>query len=518
VTDKIKITRALLSVYDKAGIADLAKMLAKHNVEMISTGGTASYLQEQGFRITHVSDLTGFPEILGGRVKTLNPKIFGGILAKRDKSDHLHELQQQQIPLIDMVVVNLYPFEKTIAKPGVQLAEALENIDIGGPCMIRAAAKNFSSVVVLTDPSQYTEILQELSENDGSVSLATRRKLALSAFRRTQAYDFAIQNYLAGDQQGMADVISFNLDKIQELRYGENPHQKAAFYTESGRSGQQVFGKQLHGKELSFNNILDIHAAVGLVYEFAELCCVILKHNNPCGAAIGSSVVDAFEKALATDPVAAYGGIVAFNKQVTAEVAEKLAAMFLEVVVAPEFSPSSLEILTKKKNLRLIEYPESLIKRDVFDCKRVYGGYLMQEMDNMTMPDDCCKVMTRRQPTESEWTAMKFGWKVAKWVKSNAVIFVGPDRTLGIGAGQMSRVDSSRLAVQKAADAGLSLQGSAVISDAYFPFRDGVDAAAQAGATAVIQPGGSVRDNEVIDAANEHNMAMVFTGIRHFRH
>jgi len=517
VTDNIKIKRALISVYDKEGILDFARTLQSFSVEIISTGGTATFLRENGISVTFVSELTGFPEILSGRVKTLHPKIHGAILAKREDSGQMQELETFNIEPIDMVVVNLYPFEKTVAKPDVTLAEALENIDIGGPTMIRAAAKNFPYVAVVTSPQQYESLTEELQENDGSLSLATRQQLALQAFRRTGSYDAAISTYLSSEETELPDTIFYNLKKAQNLRYGENPHQKAAFYTDSDQDASAL-GKQLHGKALSFNNILDMNAAVGLISEFEEPCAVVLKHNNPCGAAIDNDIVVAYQNALASDPVSAFGGIVAFNRPVTADVAELMSKIFLEVIIAPSFSEEALNILTKKKNLRLIELPTLPRFDGALDIKRVYAGYLLQTMDAGAESTENYKVVTKKQPDEKAWKAMKFGWKVVKWVKSNAVIYVSDKATLGVGAGQMSRVDASRLAVQKAKDAGLSLQGSIVVSDAFFPFRDGVDAAAEAGAIGIIQPGGSIRDNEVIEAADEHGMFMVFTGIRHFRH
>jgi phosphoribosylaminoimidazolecarboxamide formyltransferase/IMP cyclohydrolase len=512
------IKRALVSVYDKTGLLELAKTLQEMHVEIVSTGGTAKFLVGKGISVTGISDITHFPEILGGRVKTLHPFIHGGLLAKRDDEAQMRELKEYQIDPIDMVVVNLYPFEKTIEKPDVILATALENIDIGGPCMIRASAKNFKSVVVVTDPSQYELIIEELKKESGSFSMTIREKLAVEAFRLTSYYDSKISAYLAGiqhEEEGFPDIYSLRLKKIQDLRYGENPHQQAAYFRSSNFEKETL--KQLHGKELSFNNILDMNAAIGLVLEYQEPAAVILKHNNPCGVALHENIVQAYENALSCDPVSAYGGVVAFNRSVTLELAVKLADLFLEVVIAPEFSADALEILTKKKNLRLISLTGEH-EADAFDIKKVYGGYLLQTADSVVEDEKAYKVVSKRQPTNGEWQAMRFGWKVCKWVKSNAVIYVDDHQTLGIGAGQMSRVDSSKIAILKAELAGHSLQGSVVASDAYFPFRDGVDAAAAAGAKAIIQPGGSVRDKEVIDAANEHQMAMVFTGFRHFRH
>jgi phosphoribosylaminoimidazolecarboxamide formyltransferase/IMP cyclohydrolase len=522
VKDNVKVQRALVSVYDKSGLLELARALIEQSVEILSTGGTSKYLRENNLPVTNVSDVTGFPEILGGRVKTLHPKVHGGILAKRDHPEQMQELSDHQILPIDMVVVNLYPFEKTIAKPDVSMEEAQENIDIGGPCMIRAAAKNFSNVAVLTDPSQYPAVLGELKQEGGTVCLRTRHRLAAEAFQGTQQYDTAIANFLAGKEKeadAFPEIITLSMKKVQDLRYGENPHQKAALFTDAcSTAGQHLMGRQLHGKDLSFNNILDINSAIGLASEFERPCAVIVKHNNPCGVAVDDNLVSAYENAFSTDSVSAFGGVVALNKTVTKELAELLASVFLEVVVGPRFAPDALEILTKKKNLRLIEWPGTKQEAGEVDIKKVFGGYLLQSMDIDHGNEENYRVVTNRQPREIEWSAMRFSWKIVKWVKSNAVIFVSDKKTLGIGAGQMSRVDSSKIAVQKAREAGQSLEGSIVASDAFFPFRDGIDAAAAAGAGAVIQPGGSVRDSEVIEAANEHKMAMVFTGIRHFRH
>jgi len=520
VNDSVKIKRALFSVYDKSGIVDFAKALHELGVQLISTGGTHKLLREQGIPVTKVSDITDFPEILGGRVKTLHPRIHGGILARRTK-EHLLELKEHGIQPIDMVVVNLYPFEKTIADPNVTLDTAVENIDIGGPTMIRAAAKNFRDVVVVTDPQYYDMIIDELKTNQGTISFKLRHTCARQAFLRTAYYDSSIYQYLLSLQTngGMPEYKSLHLKKIQELRYGENPHQKAAFYAAADvEASGVVAAKQLHGKELSYNNIQDMNGAIGLVLEYEKPAVAIIKHSNPCGAAVAENVETAYDLALSTDPVSAFGGIVAMNRQVTRGVAEKIIKRFTEVVVAPDFSPEAVETLQQKKNIRLIHWPSSQLPASGLEIKAVEGGILMQELDLAPEEEQDWKVVTKRQPTEEEWNAMKFGWKVGKWVKSNAVVYVNDRQTLGIGAGQMSRVDASKLAVTKAGEAGLSLAGSVVISDAFFPFRDGVDAAAGAGAVAVIQPGGSVRDEEVINAADEHNMAMVFTGRRHFRH
>jgi len=517
-----KVKRALISTCEKTGLAEFARTLHEQGVEILSTGGTARHLQENDIPVKNVSDVTGFPEILGGRVKTLHPKIHGGLLAKRSKNEHMQELAEQKIGPIDMVVVNLYPFEKTVANPDVSIEEALENIDIGGPCMIRAAAKNYPAVAVVTDPDQYELVSEELKENDGAVTEKTRQQLALDAFRRTAQYDQAISGFLAEkekQEKGFGEKVTFNLKKVQELRYGENPHQQAAFYADALRAPSGVVAaKQLHGKALSYNNIMDMNAAIGMALEFDAPAVTIIKHSNPCGAATDENLAVAYEKALRTDSVSAFGGIVAMNRTVSGSVAELIAKIFTEVVIAPAFSGDALDILTRKKNIRLIEWPTDQPVQEGLEIKAVAGGFLLQDLDvGVENPDDF-KMVTKRPPTDLEWQAMVFGWKLCKWVKSNAVIYVNEKQTLGIGAGQMSRVDASKFAIAKAKDAGLSLNSSAVISDAFFPFRDGVDAAAEAGATAVIEPGGSVRDEEVIQAANEHDMAMIFTGRRHFRH
>jgi phosphoribosylaminoimidazolecarboxamide formyltransferase/IMP cyclohydrolase len=516
-----KINRVLISVYNKTGIVEFAKFLKQLNIEIISTGGTAQLLNKNEIPCKQVSEITGAPEMLDGRVKTLHPIIHGAILAKRDNPDHLRQLKEHGITPIDMVVINLYPFEQVTNAPNVSLNEALENIDIGGPTMIRAAAKNFPFVTVVTSSAQYSSISQELSQNKGELSLAIRKKLAIEAFKLTHKYDGAITKYLqnldAKDEYLENMVLSF--EKIQNLRYGENPHQTAAFYRESGNQNKGITDlTQLHGKELSFNNIMDLDAVVKMVKTFEQPCAVIVKHSNPCGVAIGDNVFLAFEKALATDPVSAFGGIFGFNRTLDLKTAEKLREIFIEVIIASDYEPEAFQLLAKKKNLRLLKLDMQQGFYEEYDYKRVAGGILIQSQDIKSLADLEFKIVTQRQPIEDEWIALKFAWKVVKWVKSNAVIFCLNDRTIGIGAGQMSRVDSSLFAVDKAKRSGLSLQGTVVASDAFFPFRDGVDAAAEAGATAIIQPGGSVRDEEVIQAADEHKMAMVFTGIRHFRH
>lgn len=515
-----KIKRALISVFDKSGIIEFSQTLLSLNVEIISTGGTAKTLLEHGIPCKMVSEVTGAAEMLDGRVKTLHPKIHGAILAKRDDPDHVKQLKEHQISPIDMVVVNLYPFERVTSEPGVSLEVALENIDIGGPTMIRSAAKNFTDVAVVTSPMQYADIAEEMKKNDGVISLETRRILATDAFRSTHQYDGNITRYLqALDTTGYQNNLALNFEKVQELRYGENPHQTAAFYREIGAKNQGITNlKQLHGKALSFNNLLDLDTVVKMVKTFDQTCSVIVKHNNPCGVAIGVDVFSAFEKAFATDTVSAFGGIFGFNRTLDFKTAEKLKEIFIEVIVAPDFEQQALELLAKKKNLRLIQLDLKQEPMPELDYKRVSGGLLIQDRDSKTVAEIELNAVSQRQPTAQEWQGLKFAWNVVKWVKSNAVIFCRDDRTIGIGAGQMSRVDSSLLAIDKATRAGLSLAETVVASDAFFPFRDGVDAAAAAGATAIIQPGGSVRDDEVIQAANERNLAMVFTGIRHFRH
>ncbi len=517
-----KIRRALMSVYDKTGIVDFVKVLKTFDIEILSTGGTAKHLQDIGIPTIAISDVTRFPEILGGRVKTLHPNIFGGILALRDDAGQISELQKRDIELIDLVVVNLYPFEQTVASENVALKTALENIDIGGPAMIRAAAKNFINVAVVTSPDQYEQIVSEIKTRRGEISLETKRTLAVEAFARTSQYDHFIQSYLS-DQNGEAAFprrYQLLLEKVQDVRYGENPHQKAAFYRDSEEPASGLLNaKQLHGKELSFNNFLDLDAALGLVQEFSEPCAVIIKHTNPCGVATGSNLSEAYFHAKATDPVSAFGGIVALNREVDDATAQAVSELFMEAVIAPGFSPAALEILSAKKNLRLLECGDINHPRGKgIDVKKVQGGFLLQDQDSYNLSDIKYDVVSNRQPTTEEWAAMKFALRVGKWVKSNAIVFSDVERTLGIGAGQMSRVDSCQLAAEKARRFGHDLRGSAAASDAFFPFRDGVDVIAAAGATAVIQPGGSVRDEEIIQAANELNLAMVFTGVRHFRH
>lgn len=518
-----KIRRAILSVSDKSGVVPFAKALAQLGVEILSTGGTAKVLRDEGVPVVDISQYTGFPEMLDGRVKTLHPKVHGGLLGQRFKPDHVKKMEEHGILPIDLVAVNLYPFESTVAREGCTLEEAIENIDIGGPTMIRAAAKNYPDVTVVVDPDDYETVLTELKEK-GEVSVETNFRLAKKVYQHTARYDAAISNYL-GQIEGekkvslFPETFTFQVKKVQDLRYGENPHQKAAFYREYLQTEPCVSNSiQLQGKELSFNNLLDVDSAFETVKEFDEIAVVIIKHNNPCGVATSSvSLADAYRKARDCDPVSAFGGVVGLNRPVDHETAEEMAKIFLEVIIAPGYTPEALDVLKVKKDLRLLQSPPlgGSFLRGGFDLKKVVGGLLLQERDLGMVPMKDWKVVTRRQPTEQELRAMAFGWRVAKHVKSNAIVLVREDRTIGIGAGQMSRVDSTRLAVMKAQS---PTKGTVLASDAMFPFRDGVDAAAEAGAVAVIQPGGSIRDDEVIAAANEHNMAMVFTGMRHFRH
>ena len=501
--------RALISVFDKSGLVPFAQTLARAGVEIISTGGTAKALRDAGLKVTDLSAYTGFPEMLDGRVKTLHPKIHGGLLYLRENAAHAEQVKAHGIQAIDLVAVNLYPFEQTVAKPNVTREEAIENIDIGGPSMLRSAAKNHESVTVIVDPADYAEVAAQI-EKSGNTTVELRRKLAAKVFARTSTYDSAIAGYFSGN-------LNISLPLAQTLRYGENPHQTAALY---GKFPE--YFEQLHGKELSYNNILDLTAAASLISEFGENeapTLAILKHTNPCGVGQGSSLREAWDKAYATDKQAPFGGIIAVNRCVDLPCAEAIAEIFSEVIVAPEFAPDALALLQKKKNLRLMKMRKNVQTTNTTEFRSVGAdSVLMQQRDTRMITRNDVKVVTRRQPTDAEWRAMLFGWRVVKHVKSNAIVYAGPDRTLGIGAGQMSRVDSSRIAVWKAGEAGLSLKGSVVCSDAFFPFPDGLIAAAEAGATAAIQPGGSVRDAEVIAAADERNVAMVFTGVRHFRH
>jgi phosphoribosylaminoimidazolecarboxamide formyltransferase/IMP cyclohydrolase len=515
----IKIRRALLSVSDKTGLVPLAETLARAGVELISTGGTAKALRDAGLNPIDLSAYTGFPEMLDGRVKTLHPKIHGGLLFIRGNEHHEAAVRAHQIEPIDLVVVNLYPFEQTVARPGVTLPEAIENIDIGGPSMLRSAAKNHESVTVVVDPADYPEVARQVSENGGT-SLEFRRQLAARVFARTAAYDSAIAAHLsqafAPSTSPLPASLSIHVPRAQALRYGENPHQAAALY---GRFHE--YFEQLHGKELSYNNILDLTAAAGLIAEFAgePPTLAILKHMNPCGVGRGDNLRAAWDKAYATDKQAPFGGVIAVNHPLDLACAEAIAEIFSEVIVAPSFSQDALAVLQKKKNLRLLKVLKSPGAAKPWDVRSVGAdSFLMQERDVKAVHAADLKIVTKRQPSTGELAAMLFGWRIVKWIKSNAILYTGPDRTLGIGAGQMSRIDASRVAVWKAGEAGLALKGSVICSDAFFPFPDGLVAAADAGATAAIQPGGSVRDAEVIAAADERGLAMAFTGVRHFRH
>jgi len=519
------IAQALLSVSDKTGLVDFARGLDAMGIKLISTGGTAKSLAEAGLPVTEVADYTGFPEMLDGRVKTLHPSIHGAILARRDSLEHMAALTKHAIAPIDLVVVNLYPFRQTVAKPGCSLDEAIENIDIGGPALVRAAAKNHAHVGVVVDPADYPGLLDELSANGRQLGNATRFRLAQKAFSHTAAYDGAISNYLTARDETSAPQLfpgHFNWQgtKVQDMRYGENPHQQAAFYRdEAPAPGTIASYRQLQGKELSFNNIADSDAAWECVNAFSEPACVIVKHANPCGAAIAPTPLEAYRQAFATDPTSAFGGIIAFNREIDAETIELVSAQFLEVLIAPGYSVDALERISGKINVRVLAVrgagPQT---GNAWDIKRVGGGLLLQTADRRDIDASDLKVVSRRVPTPAELSDLMFVWRVAKFVKSNAIVYGRDGRTLGIGAGQMSRVDSTRIAAIKAQAAGLSLAGSAVASDAFFPFRDGLDVVADNGALSVIQPGGSVRDAEVIAAADERGLAMVFTGIRHFRH
>ena len=507
----MKITRALISVSDKTGVAQFARALERQGIDIISTGGTAELLRKENVPVREISSFTAFPEVLEGRVKTLHPRVHGGLLYKRGNPKHEAEARECGFEPIDLVVVNLYPFEATIAKPDVTLAEAIENIDIGGPSMIRSAAKNYESVTVVVDPADYDTVLETMRDNGGETTLKLRERLAIKAFIKTSAYDRAIGTFLNKEQTTDAS-FSLTAPLVTRLRYGENPHQTAALYGDFDKHFEK-----LHGKDLSFNNILDISAATNLIAEFSKPAVAILKHTNPCGVGSDADLREAWEKAFATDKQAPFGGIIVCNRSVDEPLARAISEIFSEVIIAPDFGAEARALLQKKKNLRLIRLLTQVDQaRSKIDIRSVFGGILVQDADGANqIPQN---VVTKRQPTKTELEAMLFGWRVVKHVKSNAIVYAGPDRTLGIGAGQMSRVDASRIAVWKAEEAGLSLKGSAVASDAFFPFPDGLIAAADAGATCAIQPGGSVRDAEVIAAADERDMSMIFTGIRHFRH
>jgi phosphoribosylaminoimidazolecarboxamide formyltransferase/IMP cyclohydrolase len=515
------VRRALVSVSDKTGIVDFARALAAAGFSILSTGGTAALLGREGIPVTEVSAYTGFPEMLDGRVKTLHPRIHAGLLARVEDAKHRAALAQAGIEPIELLVVNLYPFQQTVARAECTLEQAVEQIDIGGPAMLRAAAKNYRSVAALVDPADYSHVAEELRTH-GAVSAATRFALARKAFAHTAAYDGAVANYLTAlDDTRRADypeVLTLQFHKLQDLRYGENPHQSAAFYRDARpAAGALANYRQAQGKELSYNNIADADAAWECVKQFEEPACVIVKHANPCGVAIASSLRQAYEHAFATDAVSAFGGILAFNRPLDRPTAEALGKQFAEVIIAPELSREASAVLAAKANLRVLTVALAH-EAQAQDYKRIGGGLLVQTSDAKPIRRSELRVATRRQPNEQEWSDLLFAWRVAKFVKSNAIVFARGGATLGVGAGQMSRVDSVRIAALKAQAAQFSLAGAAVASDAFFPFRDGVDVLAQAGAAAVIQPGGSVRDDEVIAAADEHGIAMVFTGVRHFRH
>jgi len=516
-----RIRRAILSVSDKTGIVEFARGLSRLGVELFGSGGTARLLRDRGIRVRPIEEYTGFPEMLDGRVKTLNPKIHGGILAVRDNPEHMRTIREHGIALFDMLVVNLYPFEATVAKPGCTLEEAIENIDIGGPSMVRSAAKNYRDVAVVTDPADYPDLLARLRKGKGHLDAETHALLGRKAFALTARYDAAVSNYLGGGGgSAFPETFSAQWRRVQALRYGENPHQAAAFYADARLPDEPSLGgaRQLQGKELSYNNIVDIDAALQLALEFREPAAAIIKHTNPCGVGIsGRGPVHAFRKARACDPVSAYGGVLGFNRPVNGETAKEIAATFFEAVIAPGYDRQAVRILSKKVNLRLMETGGAFRwgSESGLEMKKVSGGLLLQSRDRHLLDPEALRVVTKRAPTEKEKAALLFAWKVCKHVKSNAIVYAFSDRTVGVGAGQMSRVDSAKIAVMKAQQ---PTRGSVVASDAFFPFRDGLDAAAEAGATAVIQPGGSVRDSEVIAAADEHGMAMVFTGVRHFRH
>ncbi|ANQ22893.1 bifunctional phosphoribosylaminoimidazolecarboxamide formyltransferase/IMP cyclohydrolase [Vibrio natriegens] len=524
------IRRALISVSDKTGIVEFAQALAERGVDILSTGGTARLLAEQGIAVTEVSDYTGFPEMMDGRVKTLHPKVHGGVLGRRGQDDEV--MEKHGINPIDMVVVNLYPFAETVAKDGCTLEDAVENIDIGGPTMVRSAAKNHKDVTIVVNASDYDRVIAEMDANDKSLTLETRFDLAIAAFEHTASYDGMIANYFGtmvpsygenkeGDEESkFPRTFNQQFEKKQDMRYGENSHQAAAFYVEANPEEASVStARQIQGKALSYNNIADTDAALECVKEFDEPACVIVKHANPCGVALGKDILEAYNRAYQTDPTSAFGGNIAFNKELDAETATAIVErQFVEVIIAPSVSAEAIEVVAAKKNVRLLECGEWTTKTTGFDVKRVNGGLLVQDRDQGMVSLDDLKVVSKRQPTEEELKDALFCWKVAKFVKSNAIVYAKGDMTIGVGAGQMSRVYSAKIAGIKAADEGLEVAGSVMASDAFFPFRDGIDAAAEAGIKCVIQPGGSMRDDEVIAAADEHGMAMIFTGMRHFRH
>ncbi|HVF30954.1 MAG TPA: bifunctional phosphoribosylaminoimidazolecarboxamide formyltransferase/IMP cyclohydrolase [Pyrinomonadaceae bacterium] len=548
--DRRKIKRALISLSDKTGAVGFARRLSEFGVEIISTGGTAKTLRDGGLTVTDVSDVTGFPEMMDGRVKTLHPKIHGAFLALRDNDNHVASMNEHGIDPIDMVVVNLYPFEETVAKDGVALEDAVENIDIGGPAMIRSASKNWRDVAIVTDPKLYEDLIGEMHTNDGALSLDTRQRLAVLAYTRTASYDLAISSYLArqltDDQlaaieplnplrnltfiesedfgeietggEGLSDSIDLSLAKVKDLRYGENPHQQAALYA-TGETAGIANAEQLHGKEMSFNNYVDAEAAWNLVRDFEQTAVAIVKHTNPSGVGIGITNEEAYRRALSTDPVSAFGGIVAFNRSVDAEVARSVIDVFSEVIVAPEYDDEAVEIFKSKKNLRVLKVASTdHAQRSAIEYKQISGGFLVQEMDAYKVGETDLKTVSKRRPNPEELRAMLLAWRVCKHVKSNAIVLANEFQTIGVGSGQMNRVDSVRIAAMRADRFELPMKGAALASDAFFPFRDNVDEAASMGVTAIIQPGGSVKDDDSIAAADEHGLAMVFTGVRHFKH
>ena len=508
--------RALISVSDKTGVIDFAKELVELGFEIVSTGGTSKALQENGVPVIGISEVTGFPEILEGRVKTLHPMVHGGLLGKQDDADHLKQMNEHQIKPIHLVCVNLYPFQQTIEKPNVSVDDAIENIDIGGPSMLRSSAKNHQYVTVVVDPVDYEKVIAEFKEN-GETTLETRRKLAAKVFRHTAAYDAIIADYMTTlAQEETPEKLTVTYELKQTLRYGENPHQKAAFYRKPlGSKFSIAYAEQLHGKELSYNNINDANAALEMVRDFNEPAAVAVKHMNPCGVGIGSDVFDAFSKAFAADPVSIFGGIIAFNREVDAATATKLHEIFLEIVIAPSYSKEALDILTGKKNIRLLTIPFDQQEKPEAKMVTVEGGLLVQDQDRYTLDDATITIPTKRQPTEEEWKSLKLGWAVVKHVKSNAIVVADKDMTLGIGAGQMNRVGSAEIALKQA---GEKAKGAGLASDAFFPMDDTVEAAAKAGITAIIQPGGSIKDADSIKKCDEYGIAMVFTGVRHFKH
>jgi phosphoribosylaminoimidazolecarboxamide formyltransferase/IMP cyclohydrolase len=521
--DEARIRRALIGVAAKQGLNELARALEHHQVEIISTGGTRSALKEAGFNVTAIEHFTSFPEILDGRVKTLHPKIHGGILARRSDESHQRQMERHAIEPIDLVVVNFYPFEQTVARSGVSLEEAIQNIDIGGPALVRAAAKNYADVAVVVDPADYPELIAELARHDGALTIATRWRLARKAFARVAAYDAAIANYLGrlgqdpdGRHDPLGESFSLSLPRIASLRYGENPHQAGAIYGDFGR-----IAEQLHGRELSFNNVFDISSAVNLMIEFQDVndpVVAILKHNTPCGVGLGATLKQAWNKAFATDPDSPFGGIIITNRRWDMEFARAVDELFTEVLIAPDYPAEVLEFLRKKKNRRVMRFHPDAVDRNELDLKKVVGGLLVQTPDLTIEDPRQGRVVTRRAPTPAELDALAFGIRVCKHIKSNAIAFTAPDRTLAVGGGGTSRIDPLHAAREKAGRLNVSLKGSVLVSEALFPFPDGPELAAEAGATAIAQPGGAIRDNEVIEAADRLGLAMVFTGVRHFRH